>query len=72
MRKIDCSTIRSYCIRNNLFTCGSCKQYNAMFAYNDEHPDKLHDTAIMIWLCSETTKTIEIIENDLRELAKNY
>lgn len=61
-------TIQPYCVKNDLFTGGSNKQYSQMFQYADEHPTNYHDVALMIWICSYTNKTIEIIENDLRNL----
>ena len=57
--------VRSYCCRENLFTCGSVDQYNKMFATED-----IHDKAVIIWICSKTTKSIKDIENDLIALSK--
>ena len=61
--------IRSYCIRNNLFTNGDCNQYNKMFQMVDTN-QPLRDVAVVIWICSKTNKTIEDIKNDLEEILK--
>ena len=52
--------VRSYCCRENLFTCGSNYQYQKMFEMSD-----LHDKAFAIWLCSDTKKSIDDIYKDL-------
>lgn len=69
---MDSYEIRTYCIENHLFSCGSGYQYDKMFRLHQENPDDLHSLALIIWLCSETEKTVEEIELDLKEIKENY
>lgn len=57
--------VRRYCCENELFTCGSCYQYDLMF-----NTENLHDKAVMIYVCSKTDKSIADIEKDLKEMAE--
>lgn len=52
--------LRSLCIRENWFTCGSTKQYEKMFQMNAEG-SSLTDIALVIWICSDDVSKIEII-----------
>ena len=61
------SKVRHYCIENNLFTSGDNRQYEVMFdMVTNRKPT--HDIAVVIWICSITTKTIEEIESDLKTI----
>lgn len=57
--------VMSYCKRENLFTSGDIIQYEKMLAACDNESVSAHDVAIMIWICSETTKTVQEIEKDI-------
>lgn len=50
------------CNRKNLFTCGSCKQYDKMFK-RAKQADKntVRDVAVMIWTCSDDKFTFDEI-----------
>lgn len=65
--------LRSYCVRENLFTGGCCVQYDTMLKYYEENPKNLKEVATMIWICSchTTKKTIEEIEKDLIDMEEN-
>lgn len=58
--------LRSLCISNNYFTCGSTNQYNKMFDLADEGANA-HDIALVIWLCSNDVK-FEKIEKEVEEI----
>lgn len=50
------------CNRKNLFTCGSCSQYDKMFKRaRKADKDTIRDVAIMIWTCSDNTYTFDEI-----------
>lgn len=60
--------VRRYCVANDLFTVGGNEQYSKMLdALETQLP--LHDIATIIWICSDTDKHADEIENDLRQLA---
>ena len=66
-----CEAVRSYCIINNLFTCGTNTQYERMFdLLKNWFP--LHDIATIIWVCSDTDKHAADIEADLIALAEDH
>lgn len=61
--------VRKFCIDNNLFTCGTIKQYDKMFDALTCHDFSNRDIAIMIWTCSDnTTITLNEIENFLNKI----
>lgn len=45
--------LRSLCIKNGWFTCGSNRQYEKLF-YANEHGASIAEIATIIWLCSNT------------------
>lgn len=57
--------VMSYCKKENLFTSGDIIQYNKMLAACDSENVSAHDVAIMIWICSDTEKTVQEIEKDI-------
>ncbi len=60
--------VRRYCLANDLFTRGNNELYGKMLnALETQLP--LHDIATIIWLCSDTDKHAQEIEDDLREMA---
>lgn len=44
--------LRTLCIQNNLFTCGSCEQYDKLF-YANENGCPIEEIATIIWMCSD-------------------
>jgi len=65
--------IVSYCKENRLCTGMSTAQYNRLQSYADEkyhEPSYFRDMAVMISLCSETDKSIDDIEEDLRRMVE--
>lgn len=76
-RLLGTSTVRSLCIKNNWYTCGSNEQYDAMFAklYNEDGTyahittEKLAEIATDIYYHSEIDDyTVDAI---MDELARN-
>lgn len=63
--KMDSMGVASYCRRNNLFTSGDMEQYEKVLSACDDNTTPVHDIAVMIWICSDTEKTVEEIENDI-------
>lgn len=57
--------VMSYCKKENLFTSGDIIQYNKMLAACDSENVSAHDIAVMIWICSDTEKTVQEIEKDI-------
>lgn len=51
--------LRSLCIRENWFTCGSSEQYEKMFQMNAEG-SLLTDIAVAIWICSDDVSMFDI------------
>lgn len=67
---LEISRLASYCRRNNLCTGMSIHQWNRMMSYAAERfnePTYIRDVAVMIKFCSDTDKTFDEIEEDLRE-----
>ncbi|MBR5090664.1 MAG: hypothetical protein IK093_14635 [Ruminiclostridium sp.] len=59
--------VQQYCIANNLFNRGSYERYERMLELAGKG-FPVHDIATMIWICSETDKHAEEIEQDLRAM----
>lgn len=59
--------VQQYCIANNLFNRGSYERYERMLELAGAG-FPVHDIATMIWICSETDKHAEEIEQDLRAM----
>lgn len=65
---------RRYCIDNKLFSSGSNNQYEKVIEKVEHcfnHKNASHSltaTAAMIWICSDTAKTILDIESDLLDM----
>lgn len=57
--------VMNYCKKEDLFTSGDIVQYNKMLAACDSEYVSAHDVAVMIWICSDTEKSIEQIEKDI-------
>lgn len=54
--------LRSLCIRNNWFTCGSNSQYDKLF-YANENGCPVEEIATIIWLCSdENCRRIDVLD----------
>lgn len=58
--RIDNLELRSLCIKNNWFTCGSNSQYDKLFEMNEQGAS-ISDIATVIWVCSEDTCRRDII-----------
>lgn len=63
--------VRRYCVANDLFTNGSTQQYEKMLDMLDTQKP-LSNIATVIWICSDTDKHADEIENDLRQIALEY
>ena len=63
--------VRRYCVTNDLFTGGSTQQYERMLDILDTQKP-LSNIATVIWICSDTDKHADEIENDLRQIALEY
>ena len=50
--RIDNCKLRSLCIKNAWFTCGTNRQYNKLFEMNSQGASIEH-IATAIWLCSD-------------------
>ena len=57
----------NYCIKNNLCTCADIKQYNKMQELWETSVE-IKSLASMVYICSETEKSISEIYKDLIEL----
>lgn len=63
--------VRRYCVANELFTSGSTQQYEKMLDMLDTQKP-LSNVATVIWICSDTDKHADEIENDLRQIVLEY
>ena len=68
------TAFRQYCIKNDLFSSGSINQYEKVIekvehCFNNKNASHaLTATAAMIWICSDTAKTVLDIESDLLDM----
>ncbi len=53
--------LRSLCIKNNWFTCGTNSQYEKLFQLNEENAPA-QDLALVIWVCSEGWEWLDIVK----------
>lgn len=58
--------LRSLCVKNNWFTCGTNEQYEKMF-YANEHFCPLEEIATIIWICSDGCRRRDILDELERE-----
>ena len=63
--------LRSLCIKNNWFTCGSINQYNKLF-YANENGCPLEEIATIIWLCSDEKWCRRDILEELKKAHEDY
>ena len=65
MKKYSITTpddLRSLCIKNNWFTCGTNRQYEKLF-YANENGCPVEEIATIIWLCSdEECRRMDILD----------
>lgn len=54
--RIDNDKLRSLCIKNKWFNCGTTRQYEKLFEMNDQRAS-IEQLATVIWLCSDEEKT---------------
>lgn len=60
---IAASSVRQLCIERNYFTHGDNEQYERVLSMvYDRSPREI---AVAIWICSDTTDSIEVIEDAL-------
>ena len=59
--------VRQYCVSNGLCTAGSVDQYEKMLAMVDLGRP-VANIATVIWICSDTDKHADEIEQDLRAM----
>lgn len=64
--------LRSLCIKNNWFTCGTNRQYEKLF-YANEHGCPVEEIATIIWLCSDDACRRDILDTllDAQEAYKS-
>lgn len=56
------SELRTLCIKNNWFTCGTIEQYEKLF-YANESGCPIEEIATIIWLCSdEECRRLDILD----------
>ena len=60
--------LRTFCIRNNYFTSGTCEQYERLFALNEKGAS-IDILASIIWTCSDGVDLAEI-ESGLEEMTR--
>lgn len=58
--------LRSLCIKNNWFNCGTNRQYDRLFDENEDDAS-IQELALIIWLCTEDENR-GVIENQLRDV----
>lgn len=71
---VDTETLRTLCIKNNWFTCGTCEQYDKMFEANKDAYTSVDEIVSMIWLCSDDCSKGDIasaINDAIEEYRKN-
>ena len=65
MKKYSITTpeqLRSLCIKNNWFTCGTNRQYEKLF-YANEMGCPLEEIATIIWVCSdEECRRMDVVD----------
>ena len=61
--------LRTLCIRNDWFTCGTNRQYEKLFEAN-RFGASLHDIVVIIWLCSDVS--MQQIREELEKAQKEY
>ena len=77
MKKYSITTpddLRSLCIKNNWFTCGTNRQYDKLF-YANENGCPIEEIATIIWLCSDEdcrrTDVLDVLIQANREHVMN-
>lgn len=63
--------LRSLCIKNNWFTCGTNRQYEKLF-YANENGCPIEEIATIIWLCSNEEHCRKDILDELQKAKTNY
>lgn len=63
--------LRTLCIKNNWFTCGTCEQYDKLFRAN-RFGMPLVEIATIIWTCTEEKWTRYAICQVLEQAQKEY
>ena len=63
--------LRSLCIKNDWFTCGTCRQYEKLFQANEERAS-LDEIATIIWICSDEKWCRRDILVELNEAMGRY
>ena len=74
MKKYSVTTneeLRSLCIKNNWFTCGTNRQYDKLF-YANENGCPIEEIATIIWLCSDDECRRTDILDELQNAKTNY
>lgn len=63
--------LRSLCIKNNWFTCGSNRQYEKLF-YANEMGCPIEEIATIIWLCSDEDYRRTDVLDELKKAQTEY
>ena len=62
--------LRTLCIENNWFTCGTASQYEKLF-YANEMGCPIEEIATIIWLCSDDVCRRDILD-ELKAKQERY
>ena len=60
--------LRSLCIREEYFTCGTNSQYDRMFELSTDPKFSPREVAIMIYMCSDEDADLDTIESQVEEI----
>lgn len=63
--------LRELCIVKKWFTCGSNRQYEKLFLEN-ESGASIEEITLIIWLCSDSSFTKDVIRADLETEWERY
>ena len=59
MNRLDSSELRTLCIREKWFTCGTIRQYERLFERNKQGAS-ISELSTIIWICSDNIPKEEI------------
>lgn len=63
--------LRTLCIKNQWFTCGTCEQYDKLFMAN-RFGMSLEQIAVIIWTCTDEKWMLLTIIKELEKAQKEY
>lgn len=71
----DYDSVRTCCIRNNLYTCGTCKQYEVILQFVEENgptTENVYTVALDIWAHSDDQTVTNIMHHLERDAIRTY